>query len=49
MQHQDQDEENNGVQIYSPFQARVLTLLKWGAYTATFIAMMYVMHGPPSK
>lgn len=46
MQHHDQDEQNTGVQAYSPFQSMLLNILKWSAYTAAFIAMMYVMHGP---
>jgi len=46
MQHHDQDEPNTGVQVYNPLQAKLLTILKWGAYAAAFIAMMYVMHSP---
>jgi hypothetical protein len=46
MKRHDQDEQNTGVQVYSPFQSMLLTILKWGAYTMAFIAMMYVMHGP---
>ncbi|WP_425058173.1 hypothetical protein SCACP_28190 [Sporomusa carbonis] len=44
MQHHDQQDPNTMVQVYSPFQSMILTILKWGAYAAAFIAMMYIMH-----
>lgn len=28
---------------YTPLQWRILKLMQWGAWTAAFIAMMYVM------
>lgn len=30
--------------IYTPGQRTVLQILQWGAWTAAFAAMLYVMH-----
>jgi len=30
--------------IYTPGQRALLQILQWGAWTAVFVAMMYIMH-----
>jgi hypothetical protein len=38
------DSEENNAPAYTPGQQSILKFLRWGAWTAAFIAMMYVMH-----
>ncbi|CUH95020.1 putative membrane protein [Propionispora sp. 2/2-37] len=38
------DRPEEGGAIYTPGQRVVLQILQWGAWTAAFSAMLYVMH-----
>ncbi|MDF2570274.1 MAG: hypothetical protein K0R55_1878 [Sporomusa sp.] len=36
--------ESENIDTYTPVQKKVLKALKWGAWTASAVAMVYAMH-----